>query len=329
MMQHDSDIRSVFITGATGFVGRYVVKEIAKRGMRAVCLASSAQALLRQHVPAIHDRLVPVVGRLSDRRALRDGTRQADAAIHLVGIIMNRRLQGKTFESVHVKGTQHMVAAVRESGIRRYIHMSALGARADAPSEYHRSKFRAEESVRRSGLDWTIFRPSLIHGHDGEFMQLIKAFVASMNPPFIPYFGTGEARLQPVSVKDVAWCMVEALSRTELSGKTIPMGGPRALTWKQLYAVCRNRIPGSYRSKPMVSLPAPVAKGISATAGSALAISEMLPGLRWTGKFRFDAGQVTMALEDSVCDHTIAENMFGITLRDFEEEIAEYGGRIS
>lgn len=328
-MQANNEIQSVFITGATGFVGKQVVREVTRRGMNAVCLVTSADKLLRQHSPSIHDRLLPVIGRLSDRAALAQAARKADAAIHLVGIIMNRRLQGKTFESVHVKGTQQVVDAVRESGIRRYAHMSALGARSDAPSEYHRTKFRAEESVRRSGLDWTIFRPSLIHGHEGEFTQLMKAFVATMNPPFIPYFGTGDAKLQPVSVKDVAHGMVESLFMPELVGVTMPMGGPKAISWRELYEICRRRIPGAIKMKPMISLPVPVAKGLAVTAGAALAIPESIPGFGWMSKFRFDGGQVMMAQEDSVCDHTKAEQAFGIQMRDFEEELSEYAGRIS
>ncbi|MHC5111769.1 MAG: SDR family NAD(P)-dependent oxidoreductase [Planctomycetota bacterium] len=321
-------IQSVLITGATGFVGRYVVQEITRRGLRAVCLVRSQERLLHQHPHAVHDLLSAVQGDLADSTALREAAARADAAIHLVGIIINRRLQGKTFEKVHVTGTSNVVQAVTDAGMSRYAHMSALGTRAEAVSEYHQTKWRAEELVRQSGLDWTIFRPSLIHGHDGEFMQLMRAFVCGLVPPVIPYFGGGKARLQPVAVQDVAYAMVESLFRAELVGKIIPMGGPHSYSWKELYETCRRLIPGASRTKPMVSLPVPVARMAALLASPPLAVPEMLPGLRGLGKFRFDRGQVTMAQENSTCDAGIAQDALGFTLRDFEVELSEYAGRI-
>src|SRR4029079_943824 len=115
------------------------------------------------------------------------------AVIHLVGIIMERRHKRVTFERIHFEGTHSIVDAAQRNGIRRYLHMSALGTRHDAVSTYHRTKYAAEEYVRASGLDWTIFRPSLIHGPRGEFIQMEAAWARYKAPPFLfmPYFGRG------------------------------------------------------------------------------------------------------------------------------------------
>ncbi len=222
-MSETQAIQRILVTGATGFVGRNVVRELLARGITPVCLVRSPRKLFAQHPEVSRDRFATVTGSLSDRGVLRDAAEHSDAVIHLVGIIIARRLKGQTFAGVHVRGTRNVVVAAREAGLTRYIHMSALGARADAVSEYHRTKWEAEEYVRQSGLDWTVFRPSLIHGPDGEFMSLMKRFICGLVPPVIPYFGTGQAKLQPVFVKDVAHCFVEALFRPETVGQTFEL----------------------------------------------------------------------------------------------------------
>lgn len=325
MSDHPS-IQGVFVTGATGFVGRSVVRELLAKGLRPVCLVRAAEKLRAQHREVDPERFTLIVGGLSDRGALREASEQSQAAIHLVGIIIARPLRGQTFAAIHTRGTVNVVDAVQRAGIRRYAHMSALGARAGAASAYHRTKWAAEEYVRRSGLDWTIFRPSLIHGAEGEFMQLMKRFMCGLVPPVIPYFGSGQAKVQPVSVKDVAACFVRSLVVPETVGKVIPLGGPRAYSWVELYNVCRALMPGAKHWKPIVSQPVAFAKFGAILGQPIMALAEtIVPSL---GVFRFDAGQVAMSQEDSTCDHTIAERSFGIKMRSFEDELASYADRI-
>jgi len=325
-MTEASTIQSVFLTGATGFVGRNVVRELLARGVKPVCLVRDSRKLYRQHPNVPPERFTTVAGNLSDRSALLEAASQSQAAIHLVGIIIARRLKGQTFHGVHVQGTKNVVNAVRNAGIRRYVHMSALGSRPDAVSAYHQTKWQAEEYVRSSGLEWTIFRPSLIHGPEGEFMQLMKRFVCGLVPPVIPYFGDGSGRLQPVYVKDVACCLVESLFKKEAVEQVIPLGGPRAYSWIEFYNACRTMIPGAKRWKPLKSLPVPVAKLAAALSAPPMALAELvMPSL---GLLRFDSGQVTMAQENATCDHTIAERLFQVRMRDFETELSTYADRI-
>lgn len=320
------DIRKVMVTGATGFVGRSIVRELVSRGFTPVCLVRSPDTLRRQHPDIAPDQMLPVIGSLQDRGALQHAADLSQAVIHLVGIIIARSLQGKTFEKLHVKGTRHVLDAVERAGIKRYVHMSALGTRPDAASTYHRTKWEAEEDVRSRDLDSTIFRPSLIHGPDGEFMRLIKAFVCGIVPPVIPYFGDGQARIQPVSVKDVAYCFVESLFRVQTIRKLYPLGGPRSYSWLQLYETCRRIMPGARRYKPYVSLPPGLAKVIAGISAPPMALAELIvPRL---GMFRFDRGQVTMAGEDATCDPSIVEEAFGIRLRSFESELTAYADGI-
>lgn len=321
-----AQVKRVLVTGATGFVGRSVVRELLARGITPVCLVRNQQKLLSQHRETTPDRLVAIPGDLNDPHPLAVAAQGCDAIIHLVGIIIERRLRGQTFHKVHIRGTQNVLGAARQAGVRRYLHMSALGTRPDAVSAYHRTKWAAEELVRASGLDWTIFRPSLIHGPDGEFMALMKKFACDLVPPVIPYFGSGEAKLQPVYVKDVAFCFVEALLRPDTVGKAFSLGGPRAYSWRALYDACRTLIPGARRWKPIVSQPVAVAKAAALLSAPLMAPLEMvMPSI---GLLRFDRGQVDMSQEDSVCDHAVAEQAFGISMRDFEAELGAYADRI-
>ncbi len=326
-MTEPTTIKNVLVTGATGFVGRNIVRELLLRGYKPICLVRDAAKLRKQHPTVDPDRITPIIGSLRDEKALQHAADLSQAAIHLVGIIIERRLRGRTFDRIHVRGTINVANAAKRAGINRFLHMSALGARPDAVSKYHQTKWTAEQYVRDTDLDWTIFRPSLIHGPDGEFMQLMKRFTSKLIPPVIPYFGSGEAKLQPVYVKDVARSFVAALKNDEAIGQVIPLGGPRQYSWKQLYTVCRAIIPESKLWKPIVSQPIPIAKLLAAISGPPLALAEIaIPSV---GLLRFDKGQVQMSQEDCTCDHTVAEKSLSITMRDFEEELAIYAGRIN
>ncbi len=315
------------VTGATGFVGRYVVRELLAKSLKPVCLVRSVDKLTAQHPGVNPDRLIPIVGSLNDRDALRRAADLSQAVIHLVGIIIARRLKGQTFQSIHVQGTRNVVDAAKQAGIKRFIHISALGTRSDAISLYHRTKWTAQEYVSNSGLDYTIFRPSLIHGPESEFMRLMKRFICGLVPPVIPYFGSGQAKVQPVSVKDVAFCLVESLRRSDTIDRVFPLGGPKCYTWIELYNMCRALMPGARHGKPLVSLPVPVAKVIAGLSAPPMALAELI--VPTIGMFRFDAGQVLITQEDSVCDHTVAERAFGIQMRSFEDDFAVYADSIS
>ncbi len=319
----------VFVTGASGFVGRHVVRELVARGHKPVCLVRDRHRFVAEMHQVPGDRYEVVHGDLFDAAALAEAAKGAEAAIHLVGIIAEDRLRGQTFDRIHFQGTQRVVDACLAAGITRYIHMSALGTRAAPASEYHRTKWKAENVVRASGLDWTIFRPSLIHGPDGEFMRMMKIFVTrSMVPllgfipspfPVIPYFGDGQSRIQPVDVRDVAYCFVAALSRPQTIGQVYDLVGPRAMTWKEMYRICRDLIPDAKRWKPMVGMPVPLARAMAATVMKLPLLPRML---------RFNDAQVRMSQEDSTADPAPVEAAFDMRLRSFEDELRGYAVRI-
>jgi len=310
--------RRVLVTGGSGFVGRAVLRELLRRGWTPVCVVRDPRRAER--MAAVEPRAVEwVEGDLLDGVPPRNVAAGTSAAIHLVGIIVEDPSRGQTFRRVHVEATRNVLAACRHGGVERFIHMSALGARSDAVGEYHRTKHAAEDLVRESGLRWTIFRPSVIHGPDGEFMRLMRKLACDLLPPFMPHFGNGLARLQPVAVEDVAYCFVEALHRPRTVGQIYELGGPEAMTWRELYRICREVLPGARQWKPVLGQPVPLAKLLAAT----LMKTRLVPAA-----WRFNRDQVVMSQEDSVCDIRPVEEAFGIRLRRFRSMLESYASRI-
>ena len=203
----------VFLTGGTGFVGRYVAEALLADGHELRCLVrEGSEDGLDQRG---HDQVEIVTGDITEPRSLAGIMNGCDAVVHLVGIIEEKPSKGVTFERLHVDGTRHVVELARQAGIDRFVHMSANGARADAPSDYQRTKWEAERLVRDAGFaHWTVFRPSIIFGDPGpgrpEFcVQLWRDLIRPF--PITPILGDGEYELQPVAVEVVAQGFAQAL----------------------------------------------------------------------------------------------------------------------
>ncbi|HVP12940.1 MAG TPA: complex I NDUFA9 subunit family protein [Phycisphaerae bacterium] len=319
----------VLVTGASGFVGRAIVRELVAQGHRPICFVRSEAKLLAALPMSLRGSVGVREGDLFDERQFAAAVGTTDAVIHCVGILVEQPRQGQTFARIHVEATRRVVDACRAMGVRRLIHTSAMGTRPDAPTEYHRSKWASETIVRESGLDWTIFRPSIIHGPDGIFMQMMRRMICDATVPafgfipipllFVPHLGDGESRVQPVSVLDVAFCLVAALRKPEAICQTYELGGPRAMSWREMYVICRETMPGARRWKPVIGQPVCLAK----LAAKTVMKLPILPRL-----MRFNVDQVILSQEDSVCDTRPVEQTFGIKLRDFREELTQYASSI-
>lgn len=236
----------VFVTGGTGFVGTHVVKRLLREGHEPVLLVRSASSLDALGPPA--DDVIPAYGTIGDRDSVREGMKGAGAVLHLVGII--RETGGATFEKIHYEGAVNVMESAKALGIGRFIHMSSAGTREGAPSRYHRTKFKAEEHLKRSGLVYTIFRPSVIFGPEDENFNALADMI--LKAPAVPVIGNGASTWQPVSVKNIAELFVAALGNRRSEGKTYEVKGPEAFTFNEVIDLLMKILDVR---KPKVSLP--------------------------------------------------------------------------
>ncbi len=186
--------------------------------------------------------------------------------------------------------------------------MSALGVRPDARSRYHQTKFKAEEYLKRSGLDYTIFRPSVVFGPGDGFVNLVATMVK--RAPIVPLPGGGHNRLQPVSVYDVAEFFTRAVSEPRASRQTIELGGSEALEYREIVARVMQTLG---KKKPAVSVP------LSLMRFPVWLMDRLVPGLT---PITWD--QFLMLQEDNTCTMRPALDLFPLQLRDFDQGIREY-----
>ena len=218
----------VFVTGATGFVGRAVISALRAHGYSVRCLVRRGSERDLRGLEAIER----VEGDILVRHGLAGGIAGCDAVIHLVGIIREHPATAVTFEFVHVQGTRNVLEAATAAGARRYVHMSALGTRPGARSRYHRTKWAAEEAVRASGLDWTIFRPSIIYGRGDGFVTMLATMIRRL--PIVPVLGSGRHQLQPVAVEQVAEGFARVLETSGAVKQAYDVGGPDRVAMLEL-----------------------------------------------------------------------------------------------
>lgn len=221
-----------------------------------------------------------------------------EAVIHLVGIIAEKG--SNTFEAVHHVGTRNVVEAAKRAGVKKFVHMSALGVHETGVAEYQRSKWKAEEEVRRSGIPFCILRPSLIFGSgDGFVTQMMDMMKKS--PLFRPVPGDGSPKFRPISIEDVTFCFVRALTEEAAANQTVELGGADELTLNEVLAEVARcaRV-----KKPAVHIPMPLMFLAARMAG-------MLPNPPVT------PDQLRMLQEGSTCDIEPMKQIFGITPRGF------------
>ncbi len=296
----------VGVTGATGFVGRHVVNELLRRGHAVRVLARDGNARSRFNYP-----VEAVRGDVENQETLEPLVAGRDAVIHLVGII--HEAGGSSFDRVHRQGTENVVVAASRAGVGRYVHMSAMGSSASSPSEYGRTKAMGEDAVKRSKLDWTIFRPSVIFGPGDGFVSLLARIIRK-NPIFIPVIGPGTVRFMPVSVFDVARLFADALEKPEASRQSFDVGGPETFTMDEVEREVASAL--GKPAKPIVHVP--IALGNVLAAGMALAPRFLLP------KPPLTRDQLRSLSQDNVGDVAGTITTFGPIARDFRAGIREY-----
>jgi NADH dehydrogenase len=292
----------IFISGATGFVGGHLCTELLSRGHTLRLLSHNAKAASSGEAELIDGDVTAAADCIS-------GAAGCDTVINLVGIIREFPHRGVTFERLHVEATRNMIAAAQQNGIRRYLQMSALGSRPAAVSGYHRSKYQAEELVVASGLDYTIFRPSLIFGPKDAFVNMLAGFIRSFS--VVPVIGDGKYRMQPISADDVARCYAIALEKPETVGTAYNICGPDRLNYLEIVDAVAKVLGRHF----VVKMKNPL-----------LLMQFVTPLLEHFPFYPVTSDQITMLLEESICDGSW-QSTFGFEPVGFEKGIRSYLNR--
>src|SRR5438105_11773993 len=283
--------RRIFMTGATGFVGRAVVPALRAAGYTVRCLVRRGSEHELRGLEAIER----VEGNVLAHETLERGMAGCDTVIHLVGIIREQPATLSTFERIHTQGTVNVLDSAAATGVRRYLHMSALGSRPNARSRYHRTKWAAEEAVRASPIPWTIFRPSIIYGRGDGFVSMLAGMIERL--PLVPVIGTGRQRLQPVPVAHVAQGFVRALALDASVKHTYDVGGPEPVTMVDLL----DRVAAAMGRRRPLKAHAPLGPVRAATS-----VLHRFPGYPLT------PDQLLMLEEENTCEPGAFYETFGL-----------------
>ena len=289
----------IFISGGTGFVGEHVCRALRERG-------HELRLLVHRRLGAAESGIELIEGDVTRLDSFAAGVNGCDAVINLVGIIREFPDREITFERLHVQATAGMLEATRKAGISRYLQMSALGTRSAAVSAYHQTKWRAEELVRASGLEWTILRPSLIFGPHDTFINMLAAQLRLA--PIMPVIGSGSYRLQPIHADDVARCFALAMTLPETIGQTYELCGNDRLSYEALLDMIAAALGRSRPFKPHFPI------GL---------MKLIIPSMQKIPQFPITMDQLQMLLEENICGGEW-QRVFGFEPRGLQDGINEY-----
>ena len=218
---------NIFLTGASGFVGKEILKRLLEKDYNVFALVRDEKKL-----NITHENLTLVNGDILKVDTYKNALSNCDAIINLVGIIREYPKRGITFYKLHFEATKNLVDLAKQFHIKRFIQMSANGTRENAASNYHKTKYMAENYVIKSDLDYTIFRPSVVYGPGDEFINMLNSMIKRTF--LFTYFGDGGYKMQPVSVYEVAELFVNAIENRNTFKKIYSVCGNKVLTYKEL-----------------------------------------------------------------------------------------------
>ncbi|OWY40550.1 NAD-dependent dehydratase [Xenophilus sp. AP218F] len=252
--------RNICLIGGSGFVGGYLAERLTRAGCR-LRIATRRPERQKSRLATLPgaEMIQADVFQPAHLDRLLAGQ---DAVVSMVGILHGSRRQ---FERAHVELTDAILQACARQGVRRLVHISALGAAQDAPSDYLQTKALAELAIRASGLDWTILRPSVIFGRGDSFLTLFAQLLAAL--PALPLAGA-DSRFAPIWVEDVASAVAACLDNSACIGQSLDLAGPEVYTLAELVRLT-GRLTG--RPRPIIPLPAGLAM-------LQAALMECLPG---------------------------------------------------
>ena len=296
----------VTVFGGTGFIGRQVVRALAKQGLRVRAAARQPGRGYRLRMLGDVGQIEVVQANIRDKASIARAVEGAEAVVNLVGIL--RETGRQRFLAIQGMGARNIAEAARDAGARRLVQISAIGADADGASKYARSKAEGEAAVRDVFPGATIVRPSIVFGPEDDFFNRFGQ-MASISPA-LPLIGGGHTKFQPIYVGDLAAAIAQAASSDAFAGQTYELGGPAVHDFKALLAfVCTE----TGRKRILVPLPFPIA-GLLGMAGDVAGMVIAPP---------ITSDQVELLRTDNVASGPGLE-AFGITGKPIEAVVPSY-----
>lgn len=297
----------ILVTGATGYIGRHLVKELAQDGEHPRCLVRDVKRAA-QILPA--DGVELAQGDTTQADTLVAALQGVDTVIHAAFITADhKQSSGNHYYETNVQGTANLIKAAQAAGVRRVIEISGLGTHPDRPGTYMQGRYEAERTVKESGLEWTIIQPSVLFGKGAPFIKGLTDLIRTS--PVVPLIGGGKIQFQPIYVEDVVAVVLKVLQEPERTGhKTYTIGGPEYYTFTQII----NALLGAMH-KSRIKAPAP-----TPLVGIGAAVMEaVLPRPPLT------KAAMTLFTFDNVTDLHSVERDFGFVPMSFSKFLAEQG----
>ena len=292
----------IFVTGGTGSVGPRIVHALRDRDLPVRALVRRPGERAAETLGAWGAELVE--GDMTDVDSLRRGVEGCETVVHLVAIRQGNR---EAFERVMEQGTRDLVGAAEQAGVRRFVLMSALGTTEETKDlvPYYHAKWEQEQTLRGSGLEHVIFRPSFVFSAQGGILPTFRR-LARLSP-VTPIIGSGEQRIQPIWIEDVAAYFAEGVSRAEAANRTFELGGPDAVSWNEFWARLKQALG---QRRPSVHVP------VGLMRVNAL-VTERLPG-----NIPLTRDLLTMLEHgDNVATNDEAVRTFGLELVPLDEQL--------
>ena len=300
----------ILVAGGTGFVGGGIVRELARRGNDVAVLTRDVEKA-RRRFPGLDIRYRQ--GDVRDTGSLKTALQGVDVVAgcqQFPNSPIENPGRGYTFDEIDAKGTDHLVQAAKNAGVKRYIYLSGAGASADAKYHWFRAKWRAETAVRESGIPYVILRPSWIYGPEDRSLNRFLRMASFL--PFVPLIGAvGKQRLQPVFIDDVVRAVAEAADNTTADNQTFEIGGPEVLTMTE---IVRTALQVAGKRRLLLSAPKSVMK-------LAASILQFMPGRPLTP---YAVEFITM---DALADPAEVERKLGLKMTPLREALATYLGK--
>jgi NADH dehydrogenase len=292
---------TIAILGASGFIGRYLVFNLIQMGHRLRLFAHQTDP----DFISPRGQIKTFYGSIENEQDLTQCFEECDLVFHLAGIIAETR--NKTFENTVARGTARLVSAAQKVGVKKILYLSALGTTEGAESLYHKTKWEAEQLIINSGLDYTIFRPSIVYGIKDKFINTIARMIRLL--PVVPVIGDGLYKLQPVYVEELCAVMAMSSTREFTSGRIFEIGGPEQLTYLEILDIIQRTI---QRKRAKIHIP------LSLARIAAYVLEKIIKPAPLT------RDQLKMMAAGSTCDHTVVEKEFGVKFSPLETQLQKY-----